>query len=377
MASPQKIRTPITDLFKIKHPVLLAGMNVAAGPKLAAAVTNAGGLGVIGGVGYTPDMLREQIAELKESLDDKNAPFGVDLLLPQIGGSARKTNYDYTKGKLDELIDIIIDSGAKLFVSAVGVPPKAIVDRLHGAGIVYMNMVGHVKHVNKCLDLGVDIICAQGGEGGGHTGDIPTTVLIPSVVELCRKATSPLTGGPVQVVAAGGIHNGQLLAASLMMGASAVWVGTRFILTDEAGAPRAHKDAVRTAGHDDNVRTIIFTGRPLRVRNNPYINDWETNRQQEMKELAAKGTIPYEADLDKYLEAGTADSSKGVEANAGASSAGDDDDFDDPLEQFRPFLMGKCAAVVNEQKPAKEVVDEFVNDAVKAISAGNKMVAKL
>jgi NAD(P)H-dependent flavin oxidoreductase YrpB (nitropropane dioxygenase family) len=78
-------------MFNIKHPVLLAGMNVAAGPKLAAAVSNAGGLGVIGGVGYTPDMLRDQINQLKEFLDDKNAPFGVDLLLPQVGGSARKT----------------------------------------------------------------------------------------------------------------------------------------------------------------------------------------------------------------------------------------------------------------------------------------------
>jgi len=93
VSSAEKLRTPITDLFKIKHPVLLAGMNVAAGPKLAAAVSNAGGLGVIGGVGYTPDMFREQIAELKSFLDDKNAPFGVDLLLPQVGGSARKTKY--------------------------------------------------------------------------------------------------------------------------------------------------------------------------------------------------------------------------------------------------------------------------------------------
>lgn len=87
----EQLRTITTDLLKIPHPVLLAGMNVAAGPKLAAAVTNAGGLGVIGGVGYTPDMLREQIAELKSYLNDKNAPFGVDLLLPQVGGSARKT----------------------------------------------------------------------------------------------------------------------------------------------------------------------------------------------------------------------------------------------------------------------------------------------
>lgn len=235
-----------------------------------------------------------------------------------------------------------------------------------------MNMVGHVKHVKKCLDLGVDIICAQGGEGGGHTGDIPTTVLIPACVKECQGYKSPLTGHPVQVIAAGGIHNGQLLAASLMMGASAVWVGTRFILTDEAGAPKSHKDAVRTAGHDDNVRTIIFTGRPMRVRNNDYINDWETNRQQEMKELATKGVIPYEVDLDKMMA--SEDNAKDGGDNA---SEQDLDEDEDPMDKFRPYLMGKCAALVNEQKSAKAVVDEFVSDAAACIANGNKMVAKL
>jgi NAD(P)H-dependent flavin oxidoreductase YrpB (nitropropane dioxygenase family) len=168
-------------------------------------------------------------------------------------------SYDYTKGKLDELVTIIIDSGAKLFVSAVGVPPKHVVDRLHQAGILYMNMIGHPKHVKKCLDVGVDLICAQGGEGGGHTGDVPTTILIPTVVEMCRGKKSPLTGLDVQVVAAGGLFNGQSLAAALMLGASAVWIGTRFVLCEEAGAPKAHQEAVRTAGFDDTVRTLIFT----------------------------------------------------------------------------------------------------------------------
>ena len=212
----------------------------------------------------------------------------MDLLIPQVGGSARKTkfvqcsswflvspldvweshqyaaiSYDYTKGKLDELVTIIIDSGAKLFVSAVGVPPQHVVDRLHKAGVLYMNMIGHPKHVQKCLNVGVDIICAQGGEGGGHTGDVPTTILIPTVVEMCKGQKSPLTGQDVQVVAAGGLFNGQSLAAALMLGASAVWIGTRFVLCEEAGAPEAHQEAVRTAGFDDNVRTIIFTVRPL------------------------------------------------------------------------------------------------------------------
>ncbi|KAG8933159.1 hypothetical protein FRC01_010658, partial [Tulasnella sp. 417] len=158
------ISTPITELFKIQHPILLAGMNVAAGPELAAAVTNAGGLGVIGGVGYTPKMLRSQIKAIKADLKNPNAPFGVDLLLPQVGGNARKTNYDYTKGHLPALIDVIIEEKASLFVCAVGVPPKEAVDKLHSAGIPVMNMVGHPKHVAKALEVGVDLICAQGSE---------------------------------------------------------------------------------------------------------------------------------------------------------------------------------------------------------------------
>ena len=124
-----------------------------------------------------------------------------------------------------------------------------------------MNMIGHPKHVPKCLEVGADMICAQGGEGGGHTGDVPTTVLIPTVAEMVKGKKSPMTGDPVQVVAAGGLFNGQSLAAALMLGASAVWIGTRFVLSEEAGAPKAHQEAVRTSGFDDNVRTIIFTVR--------------------------------------------------------------------------------------------------------------------
>merc|ERR1719399_2571327 len=140
-------------------------------------------MGVIGGVYYTPKMLRMKIEELKEDLVNKNAPFGVDLLLPQVGGNARKTNKDYTRGTLDQLVDIIIEEKAALFICAVGVPPQWVVDKFHGAGIPVMNMIGAVKHVEKALGAGVDIICAQGGEAGGHTGDIATSVLIPKVVD--------------------------------------------------------------------------------------------------------------------------------------------------------------------------------------------------
>ena len=134
-------------------------MNAASGPLLAAAVTNAGGIGVIGGLRQTPKILQETIDELKANLEDKNAPFGVDLLIPKVGAGARKTNvgtppnfqsskhnallsqYDYLKGKLPEIVDIIIKNKAALFVCAVGVPPKEVVDKLHAAGIPVMKFV--------------------------------------------------------------------------------------------------------------------------------------------------------------------------------------------------------------------------------------------
>eukprot|EP01094_Clydonella_sp_ATCC50884_P019545 TRINITY_DN3848_c0_g1_i1.p2 TRINITY_DN3848_c0_g1~~TRINITY_DN3848_c0_g1_i1.p2 ORF type:complete len:368 (+),score=150.89 TRINITY_DN3848_c0_g1_i1:28-1104(+) len=349
------ITTPLTRLFGIKHPVILAGMNVAAGPELAAAVSNAGGLGVIGGVGYTPDMLRKQIANLKEHLNDKKAPFGVDLLLPQVGGNARKTNYDYTDGALPELVDIIIESGAALFVSAVGVPPKYAVEKLHEAGIPVMNMVGAPKHAVKAIKAGVDIICAQGGEGGGHTGDVPTSILIPAVVDLCRQHRSPLTGEPIHVVAAGGIFDGRGLAMSLCFGASAVWVGTRFICATEAGAPPRHQEAVLKAGFTDTVRTIIFTGRPMRVLKTDYIMNWENHRQQEIRNLTSQGLIPAQHEYDTKV-------ANGEEI--------------DPVELMMnmPLLMGQVAAQVKEIKPAKEIVEEMVSQAVEVLKDRSSLI---
>jgi len=326
---------------------MLAGMNVAAGPKLAAAVTNAGGIGVIGGIRLTPKMLQKAIDEIKEHLEDKDAPFGIDLLIPQIGGNARKTNYDYTEGKLPELTEVIIRNKAALFVCAVGVPPKDMVDKLHAAGIPVMNMVGHPKHVPKALAQGVDIICAQGGEGGGHTGDTPFSILIPACVDLCKKTKSPLTGEPVMVVAAGGIADGRGLAAALSYGAAGVWVGTRFVASEEAGAPPIHKQLVVSAGYDDTARTLIYSGRPMSVRKTPYVASWEDHRQEEIRKLTSQGKIPHDVELESHPE-------KSVEG--------------------RMWLMGKVAGSINDVKPAQAIVDEFVITAAQALSSANAFV---
>ncbi|KAK4191646.1 2-nitropropane dioxygenase [Podospora australis] len=334
------ITTPLTTLLGIKHPIILAGMARTSGGALAAAVSNAGGLGVIGGFMYTPDQLREIIKEMKSSFNSPNLPFGIDLALPQVGGNARKTNHDYTNGKLDELITITIESGAKLFVSAVGVPPKHVIDRLHNAGILVMNMVGHPKHAIKALELGVDMLCPQGGEGGGHTGDIANSVLIPAVVDVARKYKPPmLKGQNALVVAAGGIANGRGLASSLMQGAVGVWVGTRFVASKEAGCSEQHKEAVVSCGFQDTERTLVLSGRPLRMKTNDWVRKWHA-QPEKIKELTSKGVVPLEHDLEEGNEI-------------------------DP-----PHLMGQVAGLIEKVQPAGEIVEEMVAEAVEMLKLG-------
>ncbi|KAK0754712.1 2-nitropropane dioxygenase [Schizothecium vesticola] len=339
--APGPITTPLTTLLGIRHPILLAGMARTSGAALAAAVSNAGGLGVIGGFMYTPQQLRDIVAELKSLLRDPSLPFGIDLALPQVGGGARATNHDYTGGKLDELIDITIESGAKLFVSAVGVPPESVVRRLHDAGVLVMNMVGHPKHAVKALDRGVDMVCPQGGEGGGHTGDVANSVLIPAVVDVARRYRPKMLGGrEAMVVAAGGIANGRGLASSLMQGAVGVWVGTRFVASVEAGCSEEHKKAVVTCGFEGTERTLVLSGRPLRMKTNEYIRGWHAN-QAKIAELTAKGVVPMEHDLDE----------------------GNDID--------PPHLMGQVAGLITKVQPAGEIVEEMVAEAVDMLKLGN------
>jgi NAD(P)H-dependent flavin oxidoreductase YrpB (nitropropane dioxygenase family) len=273
-------------------------------------------------------------------------PFGVDLALPQVGGSARRTNHDYTGGKLDELIDITIAEGAKLFVSAVGVPPKKVIERLHGAGILVMNMVGHPKHAVKALEAGVDIICAQGGEGGGHTGNVASSVLIPAVVDVAKRYFPPmLKGQSAMVVAAGGISTGRSLAAALMQGAVGVWVGTRFVASVEAGCSEGHKEAVTTCGFGDTDTTLVVSGRPLRMRTNEYIRKWH-ERQDTIAELCERGVVPMEWDVEQ----------------------GNEVDL--------PYLMGQAAGNIEEVKPAGEIVDEMVSEAVEMLRRGGEFLSR-
>ncbi|KAI9671561.1 MAG: hypothetical protein M1817_003613 [Caeruleum heppii] len=341
------LTTPLCPLLSITTPILLAGMARCSTAPLAAAVSNAGGLGCLGGLGYTPSQLQTEIQELKSLLRTPNLPFAIDLALPAVGGSARKTNHDYTHGALAELVEIIIAEGTRVFVSAVGVPPAPIIERLHGAGVLVMNMLGHPRHARKALDAGVDLVCAQGGEGGGHTGEIPMHILVPAVVRIAKGYKPPLLkGAKAMVIAAGGIASGSSLAAALMLGAVGVWIGTAFVVASESGASRLHKQAVLSAGWEDTLRTLVVSGRPLRVKRNEYIAAWE-ERPQEIRALTERGVVPLARDMDEGRE-----------------------------EVDLPFLMGQVAAVVEEVRPAGEIMEGMVREAVERLGRGEEYIGR-
>lgn len=195
-----------------------------------------------------------------------------------------------------------------------------------------------------------DLLSRLGGEGGGHTGDIASMILLPAAVDAVKGHNSPLTGKPVQVLGAGGIWDGRGLAACLSFGCTAAWVGTRFVCAEEAGASPMHQKVRRVAvtgewtrantgerqtiieaGLDDTIRTLIYTGRPLRVRKTEFIKDWETRRADEAKKLLLSGKIPVSME----------------EADAEA----------------RPYLTGVVAGMIKDVQPAKTIMDEMIETA--------------
>jgi NAD(P)H-dependent flavin oxidoreductase YrpB (nitropropane dioxygenase family) len=229
-----------------------------------------------------------------------------------------------------------------------------------------MNMIGAPKHVPKALECGVDIICAQGGEGGGHTGDIATSLLLPKVVDLCNKHTSPYTGRPVAVVGAGGIYDGRGLAMALSYGCQAVWVGTRFVASEEAGASLQHKEAIVKADYTDTFRTLVYTGRPMRIIKNWYAEDWHDNRRDELQRLLDKGVIPYTADAQKATE--SMRETKGSDSQL---------DYVQQYNDAVPLLAGQVVGAIDEIKPAAAIVEDMMSQAIEVLKKNAKLVVPL
>ncbi len=307
------LHTPLCDLLEVEHPIMLAGMGGVSYAELAAAVSNAGGYGVLGMAGRGPDFIAEEMRKVR-SLTDR--PFGVDLLAA-------------SPESLTESVEVIIAGGASSFIAGLGIP-MPIMERLKSAGLKVMVVCGAVKHAVKAEQAGCDAVICQGGEGGGHTGLVGTMPLVAQAVEAVK----------IPVVAAGGLYDGRGLAAALTLGATGVWMGTRFIASLEAHAGDLYRQTIVESADEDTVRTRCYSGKPMRVRKNIYVDDWESRP----------------GDIQPFpIQAGIS-----VRNEAMGGFGGQTENLDPDKSCF---AMGQSAGGVRDVLPAGEIVRRIMEEA--------------
>ena len=309
------MRTALTDLLEIEHPVMLAGMGGVSYHRLVAAVSEAGGIGTFGASTMSVPQMAAEIAAA-QALTAK--PIGVDLLTA-------------VPGLVESAIDTVIAGGVRLYVAGLGVP-REVVDRLHDHNIIVGSMCGKVRHAVAAVASGCDLVIAQGTEAGGHTGTVATMALVPQVVDA--------VGGAVPVVAAGGLFDGRGLAAALSLGADGIWVGTRFIATPEARTVAGYKDTLLSLREDDTVVSRAYTGKTCRVVRTDWTAHFDAH-PEELRPFPAQGTVAYKA---------------------GVNHIAAPDGFDgDVRREFMP--CGQGVGAIDELVPAGDLVRRFVAEA--------------
>jgi len=247
------LSTAFTELVGVRYPIVQTGMGWVAGPRLVSATTNAGGLGILAGATMTYAELRDAIIEVKARTI---APFGVNLRADAPDASKR--------------IDLLIEHGVR--VGSFALAPRAdLIARLKAAGVVVMPSIGRKRHAEKVVEMGADAILIQGGEGGGHTGDVPTSLLLPQVVDA--------VGDQIPIVAAGGYFDGRGLVSALAYGAAGIAMGTRFLLTDDSTVPDTVKAFYLERSLAETVRTTKVDGVPHRVLRTALVAELEAAGQ--------------------------------------------------------------------------------------------------
>lgn len=248
MTIPPLLATPLTALTGVDHPIVQTGMGWVAGARLVSATAEAGALGILASATMTYSELERQIIEVKERT---NRPFGVNLRADA--------------GDAPERVELLIRHGVKVASFALA-PRRELIDRLKENGLVVIPSVGAVRHAEKVAAWGVDAVMVQGGEGGGHTGAVPTSILLPSVVAAVD----------IPVIAAGGFHDGRGLAAAIAYGAAGVGMGTRFLLTSDSSVPGAIKQRYLGFGLDGTVVTTKADGMPHRLLRTEFVEALDT-----------------------------------------------------------------------------------------------------
>lgn len=298
----------ITELFKIQYPLIQAGMIWNSGWRLASAVSNAGGLGIIGAGSMYPEVLLEHIQKCKKATDK---PFGVNvpMLYPDI----------------DKIMDIIISEGVKIVFTSAG-NPKTYTPKLKEHGITVVHVVSSVKFALKSQEAGVDAVVAEGFEAGGHNGRDETTTftLIPMVKEQID----------IPLIAAGGIATGRGMLAAMVLGADAVQVGSRFVASEESSSHQAFKKMVVDAKEGDTMLTLKELA-PVRVLKNKFFEDV----------MQLYTTNPKKEELIELL--GRARAKKGM--------------FEGDLEEGE-LEIGQIAGLIHDIKPAAQIVEEMITE---------------
>lgn len=243
----QLLRTPLTELVGVRHPVVQTGMGWVAGPRLVSGTANAGGLGILASATMTFEELEHAILEVKART---SAPFGVNLRADAADAPAR--------------CDLLIRHGVRVASFALA-PKQELIKKLKDHGIVVMPSVGLPRHAEKVAAWGADAVMIQGGEGGGHTGSVPTTLLLPSVLDAVD----------IPVVAAGGFFDGRGLAAALSYGAAGIGMGTRFLLTRDSTVPDAVKELYLSHDVNGTVVTTKVDGMPHRMLRTQLVEELE------------------------------------------------------------------------------------------------------
>jgi enoyl-[acyl-carrier protein] reductase II len=310
------MKTRLTEMLNIELPIMLAGMGGVSYSDLVAAVSDAGGIGTFGAAPMTTELLTSEMARVRE-LTDK--PFGVDLLTA-------------SPDSIERNLAAIIKGGASIYVAGLGVP-REIIDELHKHNILVGSMCGKVRHAVAAVASGCDFVVAQGTEAGGHTGTVATMALVPQVVDA--------VAGKVPVVAAGGIFDGRGLIASLALGAEGVWIGTKFIASVEAHTGTGYKEKMLEMNEDDTVISKAYTGKTCRVAR----TEWTQHFEEHPEELQG-----FPAQAIATIQAGIHHLGVGPEVK---------------LDTNKAFMaIGQAVGSINEIKPAKQIVNEIMGEAV-------------
>ena len=364
------LHTSLCDMLNIEYPILSAGMGpntlseeVGAPVDLVVAVSEAGGMGVLGASGYSLDELREAIHEIRARTDK---PFGVDLLLPKniadmagmgLEGASEvplsqllstlpqpyqdfvaKLSSDLGLPEVDvivkvdtttirpkEAVEICIDEKIPLFCAGLG-NPDWMVEEAHANGVKVLAITGNSKNAARMAAGGIDLLVAQGSEAGGHTGRVGTMALIPPCIDAAF---------PVPVLAAGGIGDGRGVAGALAMGCTGVWVGTRFLATDEGGAQDAIKKHIVEATDESTCISTVFTGKTLRAIRSKFHEAWEASGLTALP-------FPLQIFVSSALFGGF------IEANQ---------------DEYIGGFAGQASGMIHEIKPAGEVLLDMVEQA--------------